>query len=218
MTDLAFSVVDVVPERYAVSPHLMFRVRVTESSGAAVHAIALRCQLRIEPARRQYAAGEADSLLDLFGGRDRWNSTLKPFLWAETSAMVSGFTGETTFELPVACTYDFDVVAAKYLAALRGGEVPVVLLFSGTVFTRGSSGFGVERVPWHLEASYRLPVQVWRDLMDLYFPDSGWIRLQRDSLDALGRFKASHGLTSWEQAVELLLDGAAEVPGGVIAS
>lgn len=212
MTDLSFAVVGVTPERYAVAPHLLFKIRVTETSGELVHAMALRCQLRIEPARRQYADAEAEGLLDLFGGRERWSATLKPFLWSEATATVPGFSGELEFDIPVACTYDFEVTAAKYLAALGSGEVPIVLLFSGTVFTRGQTGFGVERIPWHLEASYRLPVQVWRDLMDAYFPGSGWIRLRRESLDALARFKSTHGLTSWEETVELLLAAAPAVP------
>lgn len=208
MTDLAFSVVDVAPEPYAVAPHLRFTLRATESSGQVVHAIALRCQLRIDPARRQYDDTEAEALLDLFGGRERWSSTLTPFLWAETNATVPGFNGEREFELPVSCTYDFEVIAAKYLSALGSGDIPVLLLFSGTVFTRGATGFTVERVPWHLEASYRLPVKVWRQLMDGYFPGSAWIRLPRASLDALVRYKARRGLTSWEQTVEALLEGA----------
>ena len=48
MTELGFEVLDVRPQEHAASPHLLFRLRVTESSGEAVHAIALRCQLRIE--------------------------------------------------------------------------------------------------------------------------------------------------------------------------
>ena len=32
-------------------------------------------------------------------------------------------------------SYDVDVAAHKYLAGLEDGEVPLLLLFSGTVFT-----------------------------------------------------------------------------------
>ena len=41
--------------------------------------------------------------------------------------------------------------------------------------------------------------------MDLYFPGSGWIRLERDTIDVLGRFKAARGLTSWDQAITAAL-------------
>jgi hypothetical protein len=205
MTDLSFDVLEVVPEEFAAAPHLLFRLRVSETSGAVVHAIALRCQLRIEPQRRPYDPAEQEGLADLFGTPDRYASTLKPFLWTHATAMVQGFEGSREFELPVACTYDFDVSATKYIHALRGGDIPVVLLFSGTVFTRGTSGFAVEQLSWSLEAEYRLPVSVWRDLMDLYFPGSGWIRLERESIDALARYRTAHGLTSWEETIAQLV-------------
>ena len=205
MTDLSFDVIDVLPQDHAAAPHLLFRLRVTETSGAVVHAMALRCQLRIEPQRRPYDEQEQAGLADLFGTTERYSTTLKPFLWTHATSMVQGFAGSREFDLPVACTYDFDVSATKYLHALRGGDVPLVLLFSGTVFTRGATGFAVEQLSWSLEASCRMPVSTWRRLMDLYFPGAGWIRLDRESLDALARYRTERGLTSWEQTVETLL-------------
>ena len=47
--------------------------------------------------------------------------------------MVPGFEGTTVIDLPITCTYDFEVVAAKYLEALEDGEVPLLFLFSGTM-------------------------------------------------------------------------------------
>jgi hypothetical protein len=205
VTELAFEVLDVQPQQHAASPHLLFRLRVTEGSGAVVHAIALRTQLRIEPQRRPYSAAEQEGLADLFGTSDRYSTTLKPFLWTHATAMVQGFEGSREFDLPVACTYDFDVSATKYLHALRGGDVPLVLLFSGTVFTRGDTGFAVEQLSWSLEAQCRLPVASWLQLMDLYFPGGGWIRLDRETIAALARHRSSRGLTSWEQTIANLL-------------
>jgi hypothetical protein len=210
MTVLAFDVLDAGPQEFAAAPHLLFRMRVSETSGAVVHAIALRCQLRIEPQRRPYDPAEQEGLADLFGTPDRYGSTLKPFLWTHATAMVQGFEGSREFDLPVACTYDFDVSATKYIHALRGGNIPVVLLFSGTVFTRGPSGFAVEQLSWSLEAEYRLPVSVWHQLMDLYFPGSGWIRLDRESIDALARYRTAHAFTSWEETIARLIPAAAE--------
>lgn len=211
MTSLGIDVLDVRPLEHAAAPHLVFRLRVVETGGEVVHAIALRAQLRIEPQRRPYDPEERAGLTDLFGTSDRYATTLKPFLWTHATAMVQGFQGSTEVDLPVACTYDFEVSAAKYLHALRGGDVPLALLFSGTVFTRGATGFAVEQLSWSVEAACRLPVATWRALMDLYFPGAGWIRLDRDALDALARFRAARGLTSWEQTV------AALVPGEVTA-
>jgi hypothetical protein len=213
MTDLVFDCVDVYAERYAMAPTVSFRLRVSETTGATIHAVALRCQLRIEPQRRRYADAEAEGLLDLFGERSRWGETLKPMQFADSSVILPGFRGSTEVDLPVPCTYDFEVSSAKYLHALSDGEVPLLLLFSGTVFTRGLGGVSVERVPWDKEASCRMPVAVWRQAMDLHFPGTAWVRVRRETLDALQRFKSHRALPTWDDALEALLEGAPESTG-----
>ena len=205
MTELQFTVAEIFAEPYAVAPQLTARLRIEESTGATIHAIALRAQVRIEPQRRAYTADEEQALLDQFGTRDRWYDTLKPFMWMQASAMVQGFTDITEVDLALPCTYDFEVTASKYLHALRDGAVSVVLLFSGTVFIRGERGFGVEQVPWDREARYDLPISVWRAMIDQYYPGSGWIRLDRDLIESLARYKAERGLTTWDETVRGLL-------------
>jgi hypothetical protein len=208
MAELSFDCLDVYPQRYAAAPTLLFRVRVAEVSGASIHAIALRCQIRIEPQRRRYDNHESELLSDLFGERSRWGETLKPLQFTSVSAMVPSFTGATEIELPVPCTYDLEVAAGKYFHALEEGVVPLLLLFSGTVFGKGEKGFWVDQVPWHKDAQFRMPVAVWRDLMDLYFPNDAWIRLRRDTVDALLRYKAEHAIPTWDAAMEKLLTRA----------
>jgi Family of unknown function (DUF6084) len=210
MTELRFSVLDIAAEPYAVVPTLVARLRVEETTGEPVHALALRCQVRIEPQRRRYDEDEEAGLLDLFGPRERWADTLKPFLWMHTTAMVPGFVSATEVELPLPCTYDFEVSGAKYLQALRDGEIPLVLLFSGTVFTRGSNGFGVTQIPWDRETTHRLPVAVWRGVMDHYFPGTQWLRLERDTVQALAHYKSARGLTTWEETFATLLADAGQ--------
>jgi hypothetical protein len=210
VSQLEFTVLDVRPEQYAVVPNLLVRLRIDENTGATVHAVALRCQIRIEPQRRAYDGRERSDLVELFGLPEQWDRTLRPFLWAHSASTVKGFTSSIEVDLPVSCTYDFDVAAAKYLNALGDGEVPLVFLFSGTIFSRTASGFGVEQVPWDLEATYRMPVRVWRELMDLYFPNTAWLRLDRDTLAELSRFKAARALPSWEAVFGTLLERAAE--------
>jgi hypothetical protein len=211
MTRLEFFVEDILPEPYSASPNLLAKLRIEETTGEPVHALALRAQVRINAHRRPYSSEEERGLLDLFGPRKRWAETLKPFLWMHASAMVQGFTGTTEVDLVLPCTYDFEVAGAKYLHALRDGTIPLELLFSGTVFSRGDSGYAVTQIPWDRESSYELPVRHWRALMDHYFPHSGWLRLDRDVLDALVHYKGVHGLTTWEQTLSTLLDEAAEV-------
>ncbi len=210
MSQLTFEVLGARAEPYAAVPTLAFSLRLAEASGQAIHTIALRCQIQIEPRRRPYSAAEEARLLDLFGEPKRWGDTLKTLLWTQAPLMVPGFTGATEVTLPVACTYDFEVAAAKYFQALDEGEIPLLFLFSGTVFARNGNGIAVEPVPWEKEASFRLPVRVWRGVMDLYFPGSAWIRLRRESFDALHRFKALRALPTWDDTIEALLLAAGE--------
>ena len=210
MSQLNFEVIGSRPEPYHASPTLSLQLRITETTGARLHAIALRCQVQIEPRRRRYSRDEEERLLELFGAPRRWSETLQTIVWAQVPLMVQGFTGRTEVDLPLICTYDFEVGSARYLQALDDGEIPIRVLFSGTVFTKAAAGFAVEQVPWEKEAKYRLPVRLWRDLMDRYFPGSAWIRLRRDSFDALYRFKGRHALLTWDDAIETLLNEAVD--------
>ena len=207
MTAFSFACTGVRADGYAAGPTLVFRLRVTAADNARVHALALRCQIRIEPARRSYEPAEADGLADLFGERSRWGSTLQPVQFAQVSVMVPSFTGEIETDLAVPCTYDMDIAATRYLAALDGGEVPLLMLFSGTAFT-GAGGFQVEPVPWDREAAFRMPVATWREMVEQHFPGCGWIRLPRDTMDALVAYRSRHALPSWEATVAALLEGA----------
>nr|WP_107907865.1 DUF6084 family protein [Streptomyces chartreusis] len=204
MTEFSFTCTGVRADRYAAGPTLVFRLRVTASGDVPVHAIALRCQIRIEPARRGYAPAEADGLTDLFGERARWGSTLQPVQFAQVPVMVSAFTGEIETDLVVPCTYDMDIAATRYLDALTDGEVPLLMLFSGTAFT-GTGGFRVEPVPWDREASFRMPVTTWREMIEQHFPGCGWIRLPDDTMDALLAYRSRHALPSWEATLKALL-------------
>jgi Family of unknown function (DUF6084) len=207
VTGLAFSVVDARPDAHAASPTLVFRVRIL--SAQPVHAILLRAVMQIEPRRRRHAPGEQERLADLFGEPGRWRDTLRPLVWARTTVSVPAFDESIDIDLPAACTYDFDVAAAKYLDSLESGEVPLLFLFSGTVFVRTERGFQVQQVPWDKEAAWRMPIELWRQTMDAHFPGCAWIRMRRESLDALQRFRVRNGLTSWDEAIEALIGAAA---------
>ncbi|MET8153880.1 DUF6084 family protein [Actinoplanes sp. NPDC049668] len=209
MSAFEFSVLDVFAEPYAAAPQLTARLRIDEGTGLRIHAIALRCQVRIEPRHRGYDEGERQDLRGLFGEHARWGETLKPFLWMQCNTTVQGFTGRTDVDVALPCTYDLDVIGARYLHALDAGDVPLTLLFSGTVFTRGDAGFGVEQIPWDSEARHDLPVAVWRQMISTYFPNTGWLRLDAEVLSRLAAYRARHGMTSWEETVEKLLGGAA---------
>lgn len=209
MTEFAFTCTGVRADPYAMGPTLVFRLRVTASPPTRVHALALRCQIRIEPARRGYGDAEAAALTDLFGERSRWGSSLKPVQFAQVQVMVPGFTGEVETDVAVPCTYDMDIASTRYFDALEDGEVPLLMLFSGTAFT-GEGGFRVEPVPWDKEAGFRMPVKTWREMVEQHFPGSGWIRLPRDTMDALVAYRSRHALPSWQETVEALMTAAGE--------
>jgi len=202
--DLNFSIVDARAERHAAQPSLTFRIRIQNASGIPMHAILLRVQLQIQPRRRAYAAVEQERLADLFGDPSRWRETVRPLLWMNTSLVSPPFQNEIELDLTIPCTYDLEVASAKYLEALDGGEVSLLFLFSGTIFVKAENGFRVEQIPWEKEAQFRLPISTWREVMEAYFPDAGWIRLRRSSLDALRRIKAREALFTWDDVIEHL--------------
>ncbi len=161
--------------------------------------------------RRPYSDEEAAGLLDLFGPRERWVNTQRTFLWQHSTAMVQGFTGATEISLPLDCTYDFEVAASKYLHALRDGAIPLLFLFSGTVFVQGERGFSVRQVSWECEAQHDMPVAVWNDLTRLHYPNAGWVRLGHDTVAALAAYKSARGMLDFEDAVTTLLAEAPRV-------
>jgi len=213
MPELVFDCTGARADRYAVTPSMFVTLRVSETTGERIEAIALRCQFRIEPARRRYSAEEAVRLNDLFGDTQRWADTLKPLQFTNVSIMVPGFTGSTEIDLPVPLTYDMEIGATRYFAALDDGEIPLLLLFSGTVFGTAGGRIRVTQVPWSSEATYRLPAGVWREAIDAHFPNSAWIRLSTQTFDDLLRFKSARGLATWEATILQLLSEAASRAG-----
>jgi hypothetical protein len=210
MSPVSFEIVGARVEAYAAVPTLMLRLRIVAADGEPIHALALRSQIMIEPKRRHYEHDEEQRLTEMFGETPRWGDTLRPFLWTNVSLTVAGFTAETEIDLPITCTYDFEIAAAKYMHSLDDGEIPIVMMFSGTAFGRSAAGLNAAPVSWSEEASYRLPVQLWRDMMDLYFPNTGWLRLRRETLDSLQRYKAERALLTWDETFERLLKEAGE--------
>lgn len=210
MPDLDFSVERAAVVEHAAVPTLRFDVRLeNRPAEQEIRSVSLNTQIRISATRRHYAPSEQDLLLELFGEPGRWRDTLRSLLWTHATVHVPPFTGSALVEIPVACTYDLEVVAAKYLHALEDGKVPLEFLFSGTVFYATPDGrLQVERIPWDREAEFGLPVRLWRAMIERYYPNSAWIRLHRDAFDRLYEYKAERGLPTWEAAVEALLQAS----------
>jgi len=217
MPDLNFEVekCEVLP--FAAVPVLVFKLRVTNRrADEPIHNVMLRCQIQMEVTRRRYSVEDQGRLLDLFGEPERWGETLRNMLWTHASAVVSPFTGSTLVDIQVPCTFDFNVAATKYFAGLDDGEVPLAFLFSGTVFYEAGDGrLQVTQIPWDREARYRLPVAVWKEMMDIYYPNTAWLCLRKDVFDRLYQYKVRNGMPTWEQVLESIIPEAENDPQAV---
>ena len=206
MPDLEFKLEGAEVADFAAVPSLVFKLRIENLEGEPVRSVALNTQIRIAATGRHYEAAEQERLLELFGVPSRWKDTLRSLLWTHIVLQVPRFSGSTVVDMPVACTYDLEVVAAKYFYALEEGEVPLEFLFSGTIFYAGEGGrLQTTRISWEKEAEFRLPVRLWKEMMDQYFPNSAWVRLRKDAFDQLYDYKVRKGLPTWEATVEALL-------------
>ncbi len=202
-----FEVLSATGRRHAAVPAVDFDVHVTEPGGRHVYAIALTAQVMLEPARREYDAETREKLVELFGPPERWVTTTRNLMWHQADALVPGFTGSTTFRVSVPASFDMEVASAKYLNGLPDGEVPLAFNFNGTVHYRAGDGrLQLSLVPWSCSAEFRLPVSTWRDLIDHYYPQTGWIALRGSTMAALQREKARRALPTLDACVAELLD------------
>jgi hypothetical protein len=210
---LDFEVLDVSVAR-GVVPLLSFKLRITEHAGVPVDAVTLESQIQIEAARRRYKdAREQEALLDIFGEPHRYAKTVKTMLLAIATTQVQRFTGSVDAEVRVPSSFDLGLAWVKYFHALQDGEVPLAFQFSGTVFYQGENGnLQIAKIPWDREAFFRMPLKVWKQMIDEHYPDDNWLTLRRDVFDRLYRYKARNSLSSWEEAITSLLAGEADAP------
>jgi hypothetical protein len=215
MPELQFQIESAEAVAYSAAPIVTLKLRVSnQPEGQEIHSLMLKCQVQIEPAKRRYIQPEQEKLGDLFGEPSRWSRTVKPLHWMNTTVAVQGFAGSVVVDLELPCTYDFNVAATKYFHALDDGEIPLCVMFSGTVFYQGEDGaLQVMQIPWDREAYFRLPVAVWKQMMDLHFPNSAWLSLRRDTFEQLYEYKMRHGLPTWEHAIMRMLaaEGAEKI-------
>lgn len=213
MPDLTFSISGAETIPFAAAPMVSFRLQVGNSPASEkIHSIALRTQILIEVTRRRYTEEEQGRMRDLFGEPDRWSRTLRTMLWTHVSSVVTAFEGQTSLELQVPCTFDFNVAATKYFYGLEDGEIPLLLQFSGSVFYESDEGgLRVVPIPWDKETKFRLPVKIWRETIDTYYPNSAWLCLRRDIFDRIYQYKVRNGIPTWEQALERILESTEEL-------
>ncbi len=217
MPELDFEVISAEAVPYAAAPLLNLKLRLTnKDADEQIQNVMLRCQINLEVTRRGYTDAEKSRMFELFGESERWGQTLKTMLWTHTNVVVQPFTNTTEVDLPVNCTFDFNVAATKYFDGLETGEVPLLLLFSGTMFYRDEwNDLQIGQISWNKEANFRLPVKIWRQMMEHYYPNSAWLNLPRETFEKLQNYKISRGLPTFEQALESLLAEDAEIKKSV---
>jgi hypothetical protein len=207
--DLNFQIENAEPVRFSSSPQINFKLRVSTPSTNVIHSVLLKCQVDLDVSRRRYTPDEQQGLTDLFGEPARWGETLRRMLWTNTSVIVPSFTGAVVIDLPVPCTFDFNVAATKYFSGINEGEVPISFYFNGTVFYAGEQeALRVSPISWEKEAFYRMPIGIWRDMMDAHYPETAWLCLRRDAFSRLNGYKTQYGLTTFEEAVTHLVESA----------
>ena len=207
MPEIDFKVTGAEAVPFAAAPLLNLKLRLTnKDADEQIQNVMLRCQINLEVTRRQYTDAEKNRMFELFGEPERWGQTLKTMLWTHASVVVQPFSETTLIDLPVPCTFDFNVAATKFFGGLESGEVPLLLLFSGTMFYRDEvNDLQVGQISWDKEANFRLPVKVWQEMMEHYYPNSAWLNLRRDVFEKLQNYKMRGGLPTFEQALESLL-------------
>jgi hypothetical protein len=205
--ELTFAVEGAERVEHAAVPTLRFALRIGAPAGTAIRSVLLDTQIQIAARRRGYDGAAEEKLFELFGAPGGWGSTLRTLPWTRVTTVVPPFTGSTLVDLLVPCSYDLHVVASRYFDALAGGDVPLELLFSGTVFAAAEDGrLQATRISWESDAEYRFPVRVWQEAMERYFGGTAWVRLRKDAFDRLAAYKSRHALATWEDAIARLLE------------
>ena len=205
--DLHFTIETAETLRFAASPHIVFKLRITNSVPRTIHTVILRCQIQLDVSRRRYTAQEQKRLIDLFGEPSRWGETLRPLLWTNTSIVVPSFDNSIVVDLPIPCTFDFNVAATKYFAGIDTGEIPVSFFFNGTIFyEREDNALQVAQISWEKEASHRMPIRIWREMMDAHYPNTTWLCLRRDAFERLYTYKVNRGITTFDEALLQAID------------
>lgn len=206
LPDLEFAVVGARPVKYAAAPMLSLDLQVSETTGAQVYMVALSIQLMIEPARREYDDTTRERLVELFGEPERWAVTTRSLVWSKLDVLVPAFTATITVTVPIACHYDLELAAAKYLHALPDGEAPLALHFNGMIYYRGDDGgLQIVLIPWSKSIDFRMPVSVWQETIAHYYPGTAWIAVRAQTYDALQRAKLERGLATLDACISALL-------------
>ena len=141
MPDLRFQITGVEPAARGLTPLLQFKVVVqNRPESQRIHTVMLHAQIQLQPPQRTYRETEREKLVELFGTPEGWGQTLRDRLWGFSNTTMRSFTGSSEISLLMPCSFDLNLAATKYFHALEDGIVPLLFLFSGTVFYESATG------------------------------------------------------------------------------
>lgn len=210
MPELEFQVTGAEAVTEALSPLIQFHLRISAGPGVQIQTLLLQVQIQLQCPQRAYSGQEKAQLSELFGPPETWAQSLRNRLWTHAQATVGAFEGSIETVLPVLCTFDLKLAVTKYFYGLTEGDVPLLFLFSGSVFYNGPGDrLQVQRISWNQECAYRMPLPLWQQMMEQHFPNSAWVCLRRDVFDQLNAYRRTAGLTTLEDTVRRLLGATA---------
>ena len=191
--------------RHAASPELALEVAIDDAAARDVRSVLLSAQVWIEAKERAYSSEEKARLVELFGDSNRFDRTVRRVMWTKTSIVVPAFRSHTSIDLPLPCPWDFEASISKYMFAISEGSIPITLQFSGSIFLADAGSLQIVPIPWTSEAKLALPIAIYRETIDHYYPNRASLALRRDVFERLHRYKMTTESPTFDAALEKLL-------------
>ena len=203
---LGFEVRNVTPIAHAAAPTLRFELAIDEGTEREIFTIALSVSIEIEPAQRRYDPETRERLVELLGDPQKIGAPTRTMHWTRLGVLVPAFSGSTTVGVDVLCNYDLEIGATSYFHTVEDGEVPLAFNFNGSVYYQGDDGrLQIVQVDWDSHASYRMPVQAWKQMIKMHYPFREWVAVHSETLEALRRRRAERGFPTFDATVAELL-------------
>ncbi len=210
MVDLLFNVEGVDVEKFSATPLLLFSLRIaTAEPQRRIENVMLNCQIRIDPTLRVYSAAERERLGELFGA---------PSAGAKPCTVCCGRTPMWRFRAFRARPWFACRPSARMISASRARSFFMAWSkerFRSRFSSAARSSTRMRRTPCRSSRfagprrrSFRLQAQMWRDLMDNYYPNCDLLRIGSETFDRLYRFKRRRGLLSFDDVLDELLQQA----------
>ncbi len=208
---LGFEVRNVTPIAHAAAPTLRFELAIDEGSERQIFTIALSVSIEIEPAQRRYDPETRERLVELLGDAQKIGAPTRTMHWTRLGVLVPAFSGSTTVGVDVLCNYDLEIGATSYFRTVADGEVPLAFNFNGNVYYQDDDGrLQIVQIDWESHASFRMPVEAWKRMIQMHYPYRDWIALHSDTIEALRKRRSERGLPTFDACVEELLREAGD--------